>query len=80
MEYDTITILEGNIEKEIYVLSEINNQGHYIIYSDIPLKEIDKNHIYVGEEKDNQLIPVSEEKLKYFDQYFDNLINQIANK
>ena len=77
MEYDTMNITDGNMEKTIYILLEIDrNRHHYVIYSDRILDQYDENCVFVGEFVDEKIIPVSQELLGSFDEFIKKIISR----
>lgn len=77
---DKITIIENQIEKEIYPLMEINSQNNdFIIYTTTIDKQLIEENIYVGEITENEIKPVSENILPNFEQLVSEVIEKIKN-
>ncbi len=80
MNFDTFTMIDGNnLEKVIYPLVEVNQNGKvYIIYLNEVKNVLDKDDFYVGEMINNdQLIPINPNLLHNFEQLVDQLIHQL---
>ena len=76
MEYDNYIIEKEGQKVKIYPLLEITKSDIlYLIYT-TDTKNIYDN-IYVGEVKDNKVIPIKEELISSFDKYINKLLTSI---
>lgn len=75
---DKITIIEDQIEKEIYPLMEINNQNkNFLIYTTTTDKDLIEDNIYIGEITENEIKPIPEKLIPKFEQLTDQIIVKI---
>lgn len=68
---------EMNNGEKIYPIFQIELDGNkYLFYSD-KNENISNDDIYVGEEIDNDLLPVSEETLPQLEEKFQSIIENL---
>ena len=81
MDLEKIEVEVNNEKKELYSLLEITKENKlYLIYTDTNKPVKIKDNIYVGEIKNNTILPVSSELLEPFENLTNKIINEINNK
>lgn len=72
---EEMIINDGNSDKKIYPLLELDkNNKNYLIYSDILSDELNVDHIFAGELKDNSLLPITDEELLMLEGLYRKII------
>lgn len=75
---DTITVFENGITKEIYPLVTVNqNNRNFLFYLDTIKKKFSIDDVFIGEvTSKNEIIPIANQALDYFEQLLIGLIEK----
>lgn len=77
---DSITIIKEGLEQEIYPLLEMeSNHQNYLIYLD-NINDLKIEDLYIGEVRDNCLMPVIEDLIPSFEETLRRVLLNIQTK
>ena len=74
---DNYELANGEI---IYPLFQIEENGKKYLFYSYKVEDVDEEDIYVGEEVNNELLPVSEEMLPILEQKYQDSLDKIIEE